>query len=147
VNLFASSNLILPRGPIYLYENIRDFTIAVDKGAPVYCLTETREQLHFIAACGSLHVLWEDVAEIRALAVHPGYSDLRLDTGIVDFMINESTELGIKHVVLFSLTEAPFTDLGFKVKTRSELPPKAWGECIRCPKYFRCDEMALVLDL
>ncbi|MEE8431597.1 MAG: hypothetical protein V3S16_10125, partial [Candidatus Desulfatibia sp.] len=67
VNGFAASNLMLPRGPQYLYENIRDFVIACDSNVPVYSLTETREVLHLIAACGSLHVLWEDIAEIRAL--------------------------------------------------------------------------------
>ena len=54
VNVFAESNLMLPRGPQYLYENIRDFVIASDRNVPVYSLTETREDLHLIVACGSL---------------------------------------------------------------------------------------------
>ena len=50
VNVFAKSNLMLPRGPQYLYENIRDFVIASDRNVPVYSLTETREVLHLIVA-------------------------------------------------------------------------------------------------
>ena len=61
VNGFAASNLMLPRGPQYLYENIRDFIIADDRNIPIYSLTKTREVLHLIVACGSLHVLWEEI--------------------------------------------------------------------------------------
>ena len=65
VNGFAAKNLMLPRGPQYVYENIRDFVITSDRNVPVYSLTETREVLHLIVACGSLHVLWDDIGEIK----------------------------------------------------------------------------------
>ena len=48
INGFASSNLMLPRGPQYLYENIRDFVIAIDKDIPVYTLTDTKEVMNLI---------------------------------------------------------------------------------------------------
>jgi amino-acid N-acetyltransferase len=147
INLYASSNVILPRGPIYLYENIRDFVVAVDPDVPVYCTLDSFEELHLIAACGSLHVLWEDIAEIRALSVHPDYLDGQLAKRLVDFMITDARKLGVKHLVAFTVEAELFAELGFKVKSRSDLPSKAWGECIRCPKYFRCDETAMVLDL
>jgi amino-acid N-acetyltransferase len=147
VNGFAAKNLMLPRGPQYVYENIRDFVIASDRNVPVYSLTETREVLHLIVACGSLHVLWDDIGEIRALAIHPDYQHLGLGRKLIEFMKKEAKLLGLKHLFTFTLTEDFFKSLGFKRQSRDELPPKVWGECSRCPKYFKCDEVGMVLDV
>jgi len=147
VNGFAASNLMLPRGPQYLFENIRDFVIASDRNVPVYSMMGTREELHLIVACGSLHVLWQDIAEVRALAIHPDYQHLGLGSKLVAFMKEEARKLGIKRLFTFTLTEDFFQTLGFRRQNRAELPPKVWGECTRCPKYFQCDEIGMVLDL
>ncbi len=147
VNGFASKNLMLPRGPQYVYENIRDFVIASDRNVPVYSLMKTREVLHMIVACGSLHVLWDDIGEIRALAINPDYQHLGLGRKLVEFMKAEAIQLGIKHLFTFTLTEEFFKSLGFKRQGRDELPPKVWGECSRCPKYFKCDEIGMVLEI
>ena len=147
VNGFAASNLMLPRGPQYLYENIRDFVIASDKNVPVYSLTENREVMNLIVACGSLHVLWEDIAEVRALAIHPDYQHLGLGSKIVEKMKEEARQIGIHRLFTFTMTEDFFKVLGFQKINRKDLPPKVWGECSRCPKYFQCDEVGMVLDL
>ncbi len=147
VNGYAASNLMLPRGPQYLFENIRDFVIAVDRNVPVYTVMETREVLHYIVACGSLHVLWEDVAEIRALSIHPDYKQLGLQSKLVEFMKNEAKQLGIRRLYTFTLTDEYFKTLGFRRQKREELPAKVWGECSRCPKYFNCDEIGMMLEL
>ena len=144
VNGYAAADVMLPRGPQYLYENIRDFVIASDRNVPVYSMMETREELHLIVACGSLHVLWDDIAEIRALAIHPDYQHLGLGRKLVDHLIEEAKQLGIKRLYTFTLTEEFFRTLGFKQQKREELPPKMWGECSRCPKYFKCDEVGMV---
>jgi len=147
VNGFAASNLMLPRGPQYLYENIRDFVIACDQNVPVYSIMETKQELHLIVACGSLHVLWEDIAEIRALAIHPDYQHLGLGSKLVEYMKAEARLLGIKRLFTFTLTQNFFKTMGFIKTERKELPPKVWSECSRCPKYFRCDEVGMVLNL
>jgi amino-acid N-acetyltransferase len=147
INGYAASNLMLPRGPQYLYENIRDFVIACDQSVPVYSLTETREELYLIVACGSMHVLWDDIAEIRALAIHPDYQKLGLGRKLVQFMKAEAKKLGIKRLYTFTLTEDFFKTLGFVRQKRHELPAKVWGECSRCPKYFQCDEVGMALNL
>ena len=147
VNGFAASNLMLPRGPQYLYENIRDFVIATDRDVPIYSMTQTKEVLHLIVACASLHVLWEDIAEIRSLAIHPDYQQLGLGSQLVKHMKQEAKRLGIKRLYTFTLSEDFFKTLGFERQDRAELPAKVWGECSRCPKYFQCDEVGMVLEL
>ncbi len=137
INSYASSNLILPRGPKYFYENIRDFVVVevVGEGA------ESK-----IMACGSLHVLWEDVAEIRALAVYPRFRQRGLGSKIVRYLIEEALQMGIEKVFALTLEVEFFEKLGFKPKTKEELPLKVWGECTQCPKYFQCDETGLIFD-
>ena len=146
INGFAAKNLMLSRGPQYIFENIRDFVIAVDLNVPVGRDENGREK-HLIVACGSLHVLWKDIAEIRALAIHPDYQELGLGRKIVDFLKEDAQALGIKHLFTFTLQENFFAALGFTRQDRDELPPKVWGECSRCPKYFKCDEVGMVMEL
>jgi amino-acid N-acetyltransferase len=146
VNGFAAANLMLPRGPQYLYENIRDFVVAVDREMPVR-QNENGETLHMIVACGSLHVLWADMAEVRSLAIHPDYQHLGLGRRLVEYMKTEALQLGVNRLYTFTLTEGFFASLGFKRQMRDELPAKVWGECSRCPKYFKCDEVGMVLEI
>ena len=146
INGFAASNLMLSRGPQYLYENIRDFVIAVDKCVPVR-VDENDKNLHLIVGCCSLHMLWEDIAEIRSLAIHPDYQHLGLGRKMIYHIKSEAIQLRIKRLFTFTLTDEFFKTLGFKLQKRDELPPKVWGECSRCPKYFKCDEVGMVLEL
>jgi amino-acid N-acetyltransferase len=146
INGFAADNLMLSRGPRYLYENLRDFVIAVDKNVKVK-VDDSGKAFHLIVACGSLHVLWKDVAEIRSLAIHPDYQHLGLGSELVNHMKDEALKMGIKQLFTFTLTENFFKPLGFVRQGREKLPPKVWGECSRCPKYFKCDEVGMVLEL
>ena len=136
VNGFAAQNLMLPRGPQYIFENIRDYAVIVDDGR------DSR-----IVACGSLHVLWNDMAEIRSMAIHPDYQKRGLGRRLADFLTEEAKQLRIKSIFTFTLSEDFFARLGFTRKLRDELPPKVWGECSRCPKYFKCDEVGMVLEI
>jgi amino-acid N-acetyltransferase len=136
VNGFAAQNLMLPRGPQYLFENIRDYAVIIDEAAGGR-----------IVACGSLHVLWGDMAEIRSMAIRPEYQKRGLGRRLVEFLKEEATQLGIRRLFTFTLSEDFFARLGFTRKLRDELPPKVWGECSRCPKYFKCDEVGMVLEI
>jgi len=137
INSCATSNLILPRGPKYLYENIRDFVVVeaqAEMGEPE------------IVACGSLHVLWKDTAEIRSLATHPEFRGRGLGAKIVRHLVEDAKQIGIEKIIALTLIEEFFKKLGFKPKSKEELPSKIWDECSRCPKYFQCDEIGLILE-
>lgn len=130
---YANEGLMLARSRTMLYEFIRDFTVAEDGGK--------------VVAAGGLHILWEDLAEIRALAVVPGYTKTGIGRGMVENFIKEAWELGIPKV--FSLTYQPgfFRKCGFSLVSKEVLPHKVWKECIECPKFPNCDESAVLLDL
>lgn len=146
VNSFAASNLMLARGPQYLYENIRDFMVAVDDQRQS-ADDPAGQSSHLIIACASLHVLWENIAEIRSTAIHPDYQHKGLGRKLVNQLKIEAREIGINTLFTWTLAEEFFSQLGFKRKGKDDLPPKVWGECSRCPKYFKCDEVGMVLEI
>ena len=140
---FAASNVMLPRGPQYIYENLRDFVIVKRVGEGQ---NDDSDQ-GVIAACGSLHVLWNDQAELRSISVHPQYQRHGLGTRIVRFLVDDARMLGLHKVYAFTLVEEFFSNMGFVRKKKDDLPSKLWSECSQCPKYFICDEVGLVLDI
>ena len=137
INECDASEVMLPRGPKYLFENIRDFVVVEGQTTA----TERR-----IVACGSLHVLWKDVAEIRSLSIDPEYQGQGLGSKIVHQLIEDARQIGISKVCTFTMAEGFFEKLGFSLKEKEELPSKVFGECSNCPKYYRCNETGLILD-
>lgn len=133
VNRFADLGEMLHRPLSELYENVRDF----------YVIREGDS----IAGCGSLHVVWADLAEVKAVAVAEEHQAKGLGQILVDTCVKEAEELGIATV--FCLTHKPgfYEKLGFTQADVLTLPRKVWGECIRCPKFPNCNEIAMVRNL
>jgi len=117
INNYASSNLMLPRGPKYLYENIRDFVV-------VEVVGERAEPK--IVACGSLHVLWKDIAEIRALATHPRCQNRGLGSKIVRYLIEEARRIGIEKVFAFTLEKEFLRSLVSSQRQKRNFHLRCW---------------------
>lgn len=134
ITAFADRDEMLHRSLGELYENIRDFYVAEDERGEV-------------VACGGLHVCWSHLAEIKSLAVEESCQRMGYGKRIVLSCLDEARELGLKTV--FALTYKPefFIRLGFRVVDKATLPHKVWNECIRCPKFQACGEIAVVYDL
>ena len=146
INGFADSNLMLNRGPQYLYENIRDFIVVVAKNIPLK-VDKQCINIDMIVGCCSLHVLWEDIAEIRSLAIQNEYQKMGLGSRMINYFKKESIQLGIKRLITFTLEGEFFRNHGFKPFNKNELSAKVWNECSRCPKYFQCDEIGMILEI
>ena len=133
VNQFAQRGDMLPRTPAEVYENLRDF----------FVLRDGRQLL----ACVALHIVWEDLAEVRSLAVREESQAQGLGAILVQASVEEARSLGLS--TLFALTYRPgfFEKLGFRQADVMSLPRKVWNECYRCPKFPGCNEIAMVLDL
>ncbi len=130
VNSLASQGKMLPRSLSEIYENIRDF----------YVIRQDDKTI----ACGALHVMWEDLAEIKSLAVTDKCQKQGWGEKIVKKCLEEAGLLSIPRV--FCLTYSPefFSKCGFRLIDTSEHPQKIWGECFKCPKFPDCDESALI---
>lgn len=130
INFYAQKGEMLPRSLSEIYETVREFTVWVD-GEGIW------------GVC-ALHICWEDLAEIRSLAVKPEYCHKGIGTALSIQCIKEAEELEISK--LFALTYKPdfFEKLGFKRVDKSQLPHKVWRDCLHCIKFPDCDEVALL---
>ena len=133
VNFWAARGDMLPRTKGETYENLRDFFVVREGGD--------------VVACGALHIVWADIAELKSLAVIEGRQGGGHGARIVRACIDEGHQLGLDR--LFALTYRPqfFERLGFVQADVMELPRKVWNECYRCPKFPGCNEIAMTLDL
>jgi amino-acid N-acetyltransferase len=135
VNAFANRGRMLALSLSELYDSVRDFTVVRE------------EPDGLLLGCCCLHVVWEDLAEVRSLAVAEARQGSGLGRRLVEACIDEARLLHLPRV--FALTYVPgfFERLGFRLSDKSELPHKVWADCIKCPKFPDCDEIAVVLDL
>ena len=133
VNHFAAKGEMLPRALSELYENVRDF----------YVVRSGEE----VIGCAALHVFWLDLAEIRGVAVVEEMQNQGVGAVIIEACVDEARNLGIN--TIFCLTYRPgfFERFGFYQIDKKELPHKIWAECLRCPKFPDCDEIALIYPL
>jgi amino-acid N-acetyltransferase len=130
INDFAKREEMIPRSLNELYETLRDFVICEDNG-------------NICGVC-ALHIMWEDLAEIRSLAVDKKYQKIGMGKKLVTQCLKEAKALGIKRI--FALTYHPefFKKIGFIDIDKSSLPQKIWGDCLRCPRFPECNEHAVI---
>jgi len=130
---YANRGEMLSRSLSELYEALRDFYVFEEEGK--------------ILGVSALHIVWEDLAEVRSVAVVEDAGRRGIGRTVVGACIDEARQLGLKRV--FCLTYKPefFGRLNFHVVDKSHLPHKVWGDCIKCVKFPDCDEIAMILDL
>ncbi len=133
VNGYADDGVMLARSRNTLYETIRDMIIAVDDGGHV-------------VGVGGLHVIWDELAEVRTMAVSPAMTRQGIGAEIVKRLLEEGRALGVKQFITLTYKPGFFQTLGFRIIQKEQLPHKIWKECIDCPKFPNCDEIAMVLD-
>jgi len=136
INHYAESQRMLPKTQLQLYENLRDYSVAAEASMP-----------NHVMACGALHIYWENLAEIRALAVAPGLTRRGIGTFLVDQLLAEAREMEIEQVFCFTYEPKFFSRFGFIQVEHSTMPLKVYNECFHCPKFNKCDELAMILHL
>jgi amino-acid N-acetyltransferase len=130
INGYASKGVMLPRTEFEMSESIRDFTVVT-----------LREEL---LGCGALHFYSPSVGEIRSLAVHEHAKTHGVGRRLVAALVQEAQEYELDAAFAFTYVAEFFQKVGFQVVERGVLPLKAWKDCLRCPKFQACDEIAVL---
>jgi len=133
---YAEKDYLLPRSLSALYDHLRD-----------YFVLEDDKQGHRIKGVCGLGICWEDLAEIRSLAVTEDQLGKGAGSRLVEKCLEEARSLGLKKVFVLTYVPGFFKKLGFKEVEKSALPHKIWADCLNCPKFPDCDETALMIDL
>ncbi|MEE4353771.1 MAG: N-acetyltransferase [Desulfatiglans sp.] len=139
LNYYAGRDLLLPRPLSELYDHLRDYFVIENSGVD-------HRQARVLGVC-ALGICWEDLAEIRSLAVDKDQQGKGLGSQLVKACLDEAHVLGLRRVFVLTYVPAFFRGLGFQETEKSSLPHKIWADCLRCPKFPDCDETALMIDL
>ena len=131
LQIYGDRGELLPRPLSKLYESLRDFWVFPDEGGDG------------IIGCCALQFCWDDLAEIRSMAVDPEHVRKGIGTRLVEKALSEAKTFDLNQV--FTLTYRPgfFERFGFSIVDRSRLPLKVWSDCILCVKFPDCDEIAM----
>ena len=135
LQMYGDRGELLPRPLSRLYDHLRDFLVYTD------------EDNDRVIGCCALQFCWEDLAEIRSLAVHPQHQNQKIGAKLVEAALAEAETFDITKV--FTLTYQPdfFKKFGFAKIDRNDLPIKIWGDCLLCVKFPDCDETAMIKEM
>jgi len=136
LSYYVNQDILLPRSFADLYEHIRDF----------YVEDSSEANGNLIGIC-SLIVSWKDLGEIRSLSVIESSQNHGIGSKLVEKCLKEAVELGLSRVFALTLRKNFFADLGFEEIDKTLLPHKIWADCIKCPKFPNCDEIAMIISI
>ncbi len=133
INHFAEKRWMLPRSLSEIYDVIRNFWVVEKEGK--------------IVGAAALNICWEDIAEIRSLAVAEEVQRQGWGDRLVEKCLSDAAALKIERV--FTLTFVPkfFSRKGFIEVDKKELPLKIWRDCLNCPYFPDCREVAMTIKL
>ncbi|MCK5070741.1 MAG: N-acetyltransferase [Desulfocapsa sp.] len=130
LNHYADQGQLLGRSFSSLYDKLRDFKVFVDSDD------------NLLGVC-ALNIIWEDLAEVRSLAVREDMQGQQVGRKLVRACLEEAEDYNIKRVFTLTYQAGFFRKQGFKDIDKSKLPHKIWSDCLNCTKFPDCDEEAL----
>jgi amino-acid N-acetyltransferase len=133
VNGYAAQDLMLPRTEEQIRRVLGWFLVAEHEG--------------LVVGCGSNVELTPRLTELRSLAVAPEFRSTGLGRRLVEALVARAFDAGYAQICALTLTEGFFNRCGFTTVDRWAISPKIWHECIYCPKFDACDEIAVLMNL
>ncbi len=130
INDYARQGIMLPRNEFEISEGVRDFTVLYDGDR--------------LVGCAALHFYGPTMAEVRSLAVSPTLKGTGAGRLLMDALDAEALEFDLDALFAFTYVPGFFARMGYHEVDRGELPLKVWKDCLRCPKFQACDEIAVL---
>ena len=133
INRYVAQQVLLPRPLTNLYEDVWEFTVAEEDGE--------------LLGCGALKFYSQELAEIRSLCVDTALKSKGVGRMLTEALMDEAERCGLKTVFALTVVPAFFEKLGFQRAPREKFPFKVFQDCLGCPKYSCCDEVAVSFEL
>ena len=115
----VASGRVLRKATVTLYEDVPEFWVA------------ERVADHTVVGCGALHVMWEDLAEIRTVAVHPGCQGQGVGHRLVAALLDSAREVGVQRVFVLTFAVSFFARHGFTEIEGTPVAPEVYAELLR----------------
>lgn len=119
IDTYTEDRRLLNKATVTLYEQVQEFWVAV------------RPDDDTIVGCGALHVMWEDLAEIRTVAVHPACRGLKIGHRIVSELLDVARGLGIARVFVLTFETSFFGSFGFVEIDGAPVPHPVYEQLLR----------------
>lgn len=116
IDTYAPQRRLLSKETVTLYESVQEFTVAVDNGE--------------VIGCGALHVLWEDLAEVRTVAVAENYRGAGIGHRILDAIIERGREIGVKRIFCLTFETEFFGRHGFEEIHGTPVDPEVYTQLL-----------------
>ncbi|MFP5334730.1 MAG: amino-acid N-acetyltransferase [Actinomycetes bacterium] len=129
VQPLAEQRVLIAKEAVAYYEALQEFRVAEVDGR--------------LAGCGALHVMWEDLAEVRTLAVDPRHRGRGVGGALLERLLDDARELGVQRVFTLTFEVAFFARHGFEVIDGTPVAPEVYLELLRSHD----DGVAEFLDL
>jgi amino-acid N-acetyltransferase len=117
VDTYSMDRRLLSKATVTLYEDVGEFQVAVRDGV--------------VVGCGALHVLWEDLAEVRTVAVDPNLCGHGIGARIVSNLLAEARALGVARVFVLTFARDFFARFGFVEIDGAPVPPAVYEQLLR----------------
>ena len=117
VDSYAAPGQMLSKETVTLYESVQEFVVAEKDGV--------------VIGCGALHVLWEDLAEVRTVAVAQDFHKQGIGHLILNEIIRRAREIGIKRIFCLTFQTQFFGSIGFKEIEGTPVEPDVYAQLLR----------------
>ena len=115
-----AGNTLTPKDAVSYYEALQQFRVAEDPDMPGR-----------IIGCGALHVMWEELAEVRTLTVHPDFARSGLGGRLLEILVDDARALGLRRIFCLTFEVDFFTRHGFSTIKGQAVKPDVYAELLR----------------
>jgi amino-acid N-acetyltransferase len=115
---YAEERILLHKETVTYYEDVQEFLVAQDAEAN-------------LVGCGALHVLWEDLAEVRTLAVDPAWHHRGVGAALLEALLEQARQVGVRRVFCLTFEVKFFARHGFRVIEGTPVDPTVYAELLR----------------
>lgn len=119
IDMYSMDRRLLSKATVTLYEDVQEFWVASSGDAGP------------VLGCGALHVMWEDLAEIRTLAVDPEHRGRKIGAGIVTELLSTARRLGVRRVFVLTFEREFFARFGFVEVDGAPVPTAVYEQLLR----------------
>jgi len=117
VDTYASDRRLLSKATVALYEDVQEFLVAEDAGV--------------VVGCGALHVMWEDLAEIRTVAVEPERRRAGVGSLIMSALLERARMVGVSRLFCLTFETEFFARHGFEEIDGTPVGPDVYEQLLR----------------
>jgi len=117
IDIYTADRRLLSKATVAIYEDVQEFWVAERDGT--------------VVGCGALHVLWEDLAEIRTIAVDPEWHGHKIGYRLVHSLLDTARELGVRRVFVLTFETEFFGSFGFTPIDGTPVPHEVYEQLLR----------------